>query len=380
MPRSGKKSSTPTKSTEKKVKGQRYQYSELGKAHVTSSDPHHVYGVIVDASFPYKSNQSMYVCSLKVVDPSLHGSKNEYATVVIYGNRFEDLPIVQRVGDIIRLHRATLRLYNNQRQFNVSTHWNGSWALFSTEKQGPNGEEQKDFEPLAFSGKKASFEKHEQALLNSLRKWAGEYFSKHDGVPKSKQVDLKKASDSKFDFDVTAKILHVHEMDEYTNELKLRDHSDHTYYALALKLKFPHLRQGQVVRIRSATHDETSSSKKVLALSHYSNIMTFINAARVNTSVGKVSDDWAQEKAALAKDQHHVVVISEVEKKHQSLPFTSLNDLFHAADSLKGDTFRTCFTVTRVDPADSKEFVKSYDKKTKKALSAKTAKSGDLIW
>ena len=36
-------------------------------------------------------------------------------------------------------------------------------------------------------------------------------------------VPLNKAATEKGDFDVVAKILHIHELDEYTNELKLRD-------------------------------------------------------------------------------------------------------------------------------------------------------------
>ncbi len=105
---------------------------------LTSNENHNVYGVVVDATFPYKINQERYVCSLKIVDPSLHSkggkpSDNDYATVVIYGKRFEDLPIAQRVGDIVRLHRATLRMYQGKRQFNVSTQWQGSWALFAAE-------------------------------------------------------------------------------------------------------------------------------------------------------------------------------------------------------------------------------------------------------
>ena len=87
---------------------------------------------------------------------------------------------------------------------------------------------------------------------------------------------LKSAKAQKTDFDVVARISQIHEMDAYTNELKLRDASGSTWYTLALKLKFPHLKVGQAVRIRSATVDETSSAKQVLALSHYSNIMTFI--------------------------------------------------------------------------------------------------------
>ena len=139
-PRAAKKTSTTPPKSPKKVKGQKYEYTELAKASLTSSETHNVYGVIIDATFPYKVNQEMYVCSLKIVDPSLNassggkGADGNYASVVIYAKKFEDLPIIHRVGDIIRLHRATLRMYSSHRQFNVSVYFNGSWALFSTDK------------------------------------------------------------------------------------------------------------------------------------------------------------------------------------------------------------------------------------------------------
>ncbi len=81
-------------------------------------------------------------------------------------------------------------------------------------------------------------------------------------------------------------------MDEYTNELRLRDVSGVTSFVLALKLKFPHLRQGDVVRIRSATYDETSPNKKVLLLSNYSNSLTFVSSSKLAKDVRtKVSDE-----------------------------------------------------------------------------------------
>ena len=55
---------------------------------------------------------------------------------------------------------------------------------------------------------------------------------------------LKMAKTEKNDFDVVVKIVSLHEMDGYTNELKLRDQSGSTWYTLALKLKFPHLKAG----------------------------------------------------------------------------------------------------------------------------------------
>ena len=179
-PKATKKAATPTKAPAKGA-SQKYEYVDLNKVSLTSTEHHHVYGVIIDATFPHKVNADKYVCSLKIIDPSLHqkGNKsgdNDFATVVIYAKRFEDLPICQKVGDIIRLHRATLRMWKNQRQFNLSTHWNGSWALFNSEDASYN--------PISWNGKRATFEKHENVLLSSLRKWTKEHLSSHDGVTK----------------------------------------------------------------------------------------------------------------------------------------------------------------------------------------------------
>lgn len=154
-----------------------------------------------------------------------------------------------------------------------------------------------------------------------------------------------------------------------------------------MKLKFPHLRAGEVVRIRSATYDETSNQKKVLLLSHYSNIMTFVSSSKLAKEVKtKVTDDRSVEKAALKQDVSlSAVVLTEVDKKHANLPTHTLQDLFHNVDTDKEisgrDTFRTQFYVTKIEPADVKEWVKSYDKKTKKAASLKgSAKGENLIF
>lgn len=381
--RSGKKGQTPPKTVAKKTKGQRYDYVELGKASLSSADEQHVYGVIIDATFPYKTNVNKYVCSLKIVDPSLNtgGSKGgDYASVVMYAKRFEDLPIVLRIGDVIRLHRASLRIYNNRRQFNLTMSWTSSWALFSTEKSPVVGASAGDFAPVLHSGSAPTIEKQDTTILTNLRKWSTGFFSGNDVLGKDMFTPLNRAKSQGADFDVVAKIVGIHEMDAYTNELKLRDGSGSTWYTMAIKLKFPHLRTGQVVRIRSATCDETSSNKQVLALSHYSNIMTVIGGSKLAGGLSKVSEDWKADSAELSKDVPSVAVtVSDVERKWAGLQQTSLEELF-TSKTLQGDTFRTTFCVTRVEPGDLKEAVKSYSKKTKTASSAKGAKGGELIW
>ena len=321
------------------------------------------------------------MCSLKIVDASLNASTkgSNFAQVVIYSKRFEDLPIVLRLGDIIRLHRASLRMYNDNRQFNVSVQWTGAWALFSTDKTNYLGAATSDFAPFLWSGKRFSMEKSETATLTNMRKWANSYWGSNDGVTKDMYKALGTAKKQQADFDVVAKIVGIHEMDAYTNELKLKDGSGSVWYTLALKLKFPHLRTGQAVRVRSCTWDETSTNKQVLALSHYSNIMTFISASRLAGSLSKVSDDWASEKAALSQaTPSTAITISTVGAKYAGWKSTNLEELF-GSKTLQGDTFRTSFCVTRVEPGDSKEACKVWDKKSKKASSAKGSK-GELIW
>lgn len=172
------------------------------------------------------------------------------------------------------------------------------------------------------------------------------------------------------------------ELDDYTNEIKLRDMSGATYYVLALKVKFPHLKTGSVIKIRSATYDTTTGGdKNCLILQHYSNIMTFIGSSKKASDVGsKVSDDRSNESKALkASVAMTPVVLTEVSSKHASLPVTSLHDLFHSAES-STNTFRTCFYVTKVEPGAAADACKVYDKKSKKSSSAKGAKGGDLIY
>jgi len=131
-------------------------------------------------------------------------------------------------------------------------------------------------------------------------------------------------------------------MDEYTNELRIRDSSNTSFNVLSLKLKFPHLRSGDVVRIRSATYDETSTHKKVLLLSHYSNIMTFVSTSKLAKDVRASVKDEKPGKPG--KDLNlTATILTEVDKKHAGLQSHSLNDLFHHSESDKEISEKTTF-------------------------------------
>ena len=316
------------------------------------------------------------------------GGKNEFATVILQAHRFEDLPRVHRIGDIIRVHRATLRLYKGTRQFNVPMYFNASWALFSGDKksileemgQGDAEEKGADKEYSSFnhSGKKVELRKVERDALNKIKTWGKNYLSSNDGVTKDMYDSLN--CKKKSDYDALVKILHVQEKDEYTNELKLRDASGTVAYCQTLKMKFPHLKSGDVARIRSCETDETASSRKVINLAHYSNIMTFVSYSKAANHIrSSVKDDKSVEKAALKGGMMmQPVVLTEVTGAGAKLPFTTLHDLFHNESDpeiANNTTFRTQFYVSKIEPGDVKEWCKSYDKKTKKSASFKGAKA-----
>ena len=61
--------------------------------------------------------------------------------------------------------------------------------------------------------------------------------------------------------------------------------------------------------------------------------MTFLGSSKLAATVGKVSNDNGPEKKALNSGTSMLpVVLTEVDKKHQGLANSSLDDLFHNPD------------------------------------------------
>lgn len=117
-----------------------------------------------------------------------------------------------------------MKIYNSKRQFNVNMLYKGSWALYSTEKQSPLGQPTTDA-PYAFSGHRITQERQDGSILSTLKNWTNTTFKNVDVSAKvdQKTIALNQASKSTSDFDVVAKIVQMHELDDYTNELKIRD-------------------------------------------------------------------------------------------------------------------------------------------------------------
>lgn len=110
-------------------------YTQLGDAVCNSEEQISFYGVIIDAGHPYKG-PNRYVCTLKVVDMTLHSqvesakSQIKYGLVTFFAKRMEDLPVVRKIGDVLRVHRAIVKDHKGIRQFSVNMTYGSSWCLF----------------------------------------------------------------------------------------------------------------------------------------------------------------------------------------------------------------------------------------------------------
>lgn len=297
---------------------------------------------------------------------------------MFFAKTFEDLPIIQRVGDIVRVHRAQFQHYNDMKQLNVNMYYRSSWCLFI----GNDGElplepkvENEDgtdnyfsYTPYNFSGKSFTQEAHETKILKDLKKWSKEYFTKNnvvDGDIKRETID-QAVKDQK-DFDLLAKITDMKDNDQYTNSVTLNDTTGQTWTAQLFKRKFPHLKVNDVIRIKSCSAKEDNS----LVLSAHSNILKFFSFSKIHKHLSTSISSSVHIKKCLTKLEN---------KAHQKLEITPLKKLFFNPKKTE-KLFRTQFCVLKTDQKNIEDYVQHWDGKKWTQLKGKKAPTGgELRW
>ena len=141
----------------------------------------------------------------------------------------EDLPVVRKIGDVIRCHRAIVKDYKGIKQFNVNLSFNSSWCLFHSsdillkDKKGAGNQdvgpddhysssehesgdemetemadgttrndraqeksERRKYTPYKFSGKSYSFDySQEKVIVDELRNWQDHFFTRSSWIFKT---------------------------------------------------------------------------------------------------------------------------------------------------------------------------------------------------
>lgn len=325
------------------------------------------------------------MCYLKIVDPTcnVQDEQDSFAIVALQSRRFEDLPIIQRCGDIIRIHRAEYNFKEDQHYFKLNMSYSSSWALFSADDEvAPevikDDDEDFTYRAYAFSGKQYNFEAQDQKLLRNIRTWNKTYWTKHPVIIREMYTPLNEAIEEVGDFNIVAKITQIVQRDYYTSDIRLKDVSKNTWFLTISRRKFPRLQEGSIVKIRSVNIDTETERVRCLELAPHSNIMTFLPFSALNKQLlSEISMNSEKIDKELLKKPclTEPVIATKTQGEYKNLPLTSLGEIFEDPTN-KDSVFRTRFYVVKMSPNDADDFIESYTpKKSDKTSSTKTLKS-----
>jgi len=87
---------------------------------------------------------------------------------------------------------------------------------------------------------------------------------------------LEEAEKEEGDFNVLGKVTQIVHRDQYMSDIRITDLSNTTWFATISWKKFPWVKEGEVIKIRSVTVDTDSERANSLRFAPHSNIMTIV--------------------------------------------------------------------------------------------------------
>lgn len=312
------------------------------------------------------------MCYLKVVDTT-HNVKegdDNFAIVALQSRKFEDLPIIQRCGDIIRVHRAEYNFKDDQHYFKLNMSYSSSWALFSADEEvAPEviKDEGDDFtyRSYAYSGKQYNFDTQDQKLLKNIRAWNKNYFAKNDVIIDEMYTPLSQARQEEGDFNVVGKVTQIVHRDYYTSDLRVKDTSKATWFLTVSRRKFPRLYEGVIIKIRSVGIDSETERERCLELAPHSNIMTFVPFSRLAKSLDSqisLSPDKVDKELIKKVILTEPVLATTTFGDYSELPLTELSEIFEDVTD-KDAVFRARFSILKITPDRVEDYVEEYTPK-----------------
>jgi hypothetical protein len=304
----------------------------------------------------------------------LDSSVDEPMTLTIFARTEAEIPLVSKVGSIIRLHRAQTKPFKKSYQLNCDVDIKGSWILFDPAD---------GVTPVKESGKKYTFTTDDKTHLTEIRKFAKTFFAKNE----LKAMTFKEAENIKpMDFDVLCLVMEVKKKGNL-NTVKLCDHEK------VVKLNISGIRgftvtPGEVIRIRSANYTQ-NKKYDTLDLNEYSNILRvpaeYKSAKELMSYIegGKASEKVKSKLAVHTPHLNAPMTGSKITDAHKQTKAVALKDLFAGTAGKAGQTFfKIHVNVSEVSPKSPKEWIGVYDKKSKKQMTLEEAfkgkKSGKL--
>lgn len=200
--------------------------------------------------------------------------------------------------------------------------------------------------------------------LDNLWVWNKKHFANHKVIIEEMYTALAQADEEEGDFNVLGKITQIVPRDGFMSDIWITDASNSTWFATISRKKFPRIKEGELVKIRSVEIDDSTERDHTLRFAPHSNIMTIVSFSKLHSQL-KITNlqDKVDKELLKAKILHEPVLASTVSKKYQNSQVHSLSDLF-GNPKLEGDTFRARFFVVNATSGED-SIVSSKGKRSK---------------
>ncbi len=110
-------------SSARKSKGGDYKYTELSD--VRNGELVNVYGVVKSFKKPFTAITGDKTMTIGLIDPSLHSPNTDnFLMCVLFS---DTLPNIKSVGDVVRLHRLRVEMFNGRLQVKGNKSTGFSW-------------------------------------------------------------------------------------------------------------------------------------------------------------------------------------------------------------------------------------------------------------
>lgn len=114
------------------------------------------------------------------------------------------------------------------------------------------------------------------------------------------------------------------------------------------------LREGEIIRIRSASIDKQAIDSRTLILKTHSNVLKFIQEAKIVTTMDQeVSSETDKDKLILDGDfPRNPVILSKTDDKYRDIQVTKLCDIEFFSEASNSKDYKLCFMVVGHEPKD----------------------------
>eukprot|EP01022_Parablepharisma_sp_SALTPOND_P008771 TRINITY_DN136884_c0_g1_i1.p1 TRINITY_DN136884_c0_g1~~TRINITY_DN136884_c0_g1_i1.p1 ORF type:complete len:322 (+),score=51.61 TRINITY_DN136884_c0_g1_i1:165-1130(+) len=265
-----------------------YPYMKIEDILEEEGDRLNLYGVVLDSSAPhYVEKTGKYIAIMKLIDgtvnPASSSKKEDYLTAVFLADAEHLVPCVTQVGNIVRVHRGRTKKAKGTHELSCAVNGVGAWTVFDL-----NG----STKAVSQSGKTYTFTQNDKEELSEIRKFAKNFFKKHELDKMSLSEGAKKKPD---DFDTLCVVLES--VKGKARSLTLCDEQKVVKLEIPKGREVPRLEEMGVVKIVSAEYKD----KATLTMNEYTNVM-------------KVPDDFMSAKE-IVKEVKGKGAAKEIKKK-----------------------------------------------------------------